>query len=321
MADAVVADVARFPLRQSLFPEALLQRRVAAGVGVGDRHAPRQAGVEPDPRGVTGRVHELVTVVHPQRRHPRKRDGGLAVVQRRRGQDAADGDVTVGGVDMEFVPSPALFVPLRVALRAGVAGLRQPVGHLRGGHPVRRPPLQPGPLPRPILPLLRASALSLRFLLRLRLRRRPLPPDDRRRVPRYVPDDRAGTVGAARRLVHPLGQPGLREPGEGPGERRFAGNLRHAGPADRTPQRRVVKQPVDRHHRGRHVPDRLRDEGPRQRPAVGGRVADAPVAVVDVPFHLHHVQDGDGFGVPHAQRADLPGEGGQKFPLKPLPGI
>ena len=53
VADAVVADVARFPLRQRLFPEALLQRRVAAGVGVGDRHAPRQAGVEPDLQGIT----------------------------------------------------------------------------------------------------------------------------------------------------------------------------------------------------------------------------------------------------------------------------
>ncbi len=46
-----MADVARFPLRQSLPGEALLQRRVAAGVGVGDRHAPRQAGVEPDLQG------------------------------------------------------------------------------------------------------------------------------------------------------------------------------------------------------------------------------------------------------------------------------
>ena len=48
LADAVMADVARPALRQSLFPEALPQRRVAAGVGVGDRHAPRQVGVEPD---------------------------------------------------------------------------------------------------------------------------------------------------------------------------------------------------------------------------------------------------------------------------------
>ena len=312
MADAVVADVARFPLRQG---------RVAAGVGVGDRHASRQVGVEPGPRGITGGVHELVAVVHPQRRHFRQRDGGLAVVQRRGGQDAADGDVAVGGVDMESVPSPALPVSSGVALRAGVAGLRQPAGHPLRRHPVRRPPLQPGRLPRPLLPLPRASALSLRPLLRLRLRRRLLPPDDRRGVPGDVPDDRAGVRGADQRPVHPLRQPGLREPGEGPEEGRFAGHLRHAGPAAKPAQRRVVRQPVDRHHRGRQVPHRPGDEGPRQRVAVGGRVADAPVAVVDVPFHLHQVQDGDGFAVPHAQRADLPGEGRQKFPLEPLPGI
>ncbi len=46
-----MADVARFPLRQRLPGEALLQRRVAAGVGVGDRHAPHEAGVEPDLQG------------------------------------------------------------------------------------------------------------------------------------------------------------------------------------------------------------------------------------------------------------------------------
>ena len=117
MAHAVMAYVARFPLRQSLFPEALPQRRVAAGVGVGDRHAPRQAGVEPDPRGITGRVHELVTVVHPQRRHPRQRDRGLAVARRSGGQDAADGDVTVGGVDMRSVPPPDAMRHAAVCLR------------------------------------------------------------------------------------------------------------------------------------------------------------------------------------------------------------
>ena len=218
-------------------------------------------------------------------------------------------------------PSPALFVPLRVALRAGVAGLRQLAGHPLRRHPVPQLPLQPGRLLRHLLPLFRASALSLRFFLRLRLRRRPLPPDDRRGVPRYVPDDRAGIRGADQRLVHPLRQPGLREPREGTGERRFAGNLRHAGPAAQPAQRRVVSQPVDQDHRGRHVPHRLRDEGPRQRVAVGGRVADAPMAVVHMPLHLDKVQHGDEFRVPHAQRADLLGEGGKKFPLKVPPGI
>ena len=117
MAHAVMADVARLPLRQRLFPEAFLQGRVAAGVGVGDRHTPRQAGVEPDPRGITGRVHQLVTVVHPQRRHPQQRYGGLAVVRRRRGQDAADGDVAVGGVDMRSVPPPDAMRHAAVCLR------------------------------------------------------------------------------------------------------------------------------------------------------------------------------------------------------------
>lgn len=47
---------------------------------------------------------------------------GLAVMQRRGRQDAADGDIAVGGVDRELVATPAFFVPLRVPLGADVAG-------------------------------------------------------------------------------------------------------------------------------------------------------------------------------------------------------
>ena len=321
MADAVVADVARFPLRQSLFPEALLQRRVAARVGVGDRHAPRQVGVEPD---LQRTVAASMSWWQWSTRSAVIPGSGIAAWLSR-------GEAEVRMQLMGTSPSAASICglyPLQLSLYP-LALRFVPVSQAFGS---------PSAISVAVIPSggrrssrVRSFGLSSPFFGRPRFRfgfssgfgfgAGLSPPDDRRRVPRYVADDRAGIRGAARRPVHPLRQTGLREPGEGAGERRFTGNLRHAGPADRPPQRRVVQQPVDRHHRGRHVPHRLRDEGPSQRPAVGGRVADAPVAVVHVPPALHQVQDGDGFGVPHAQRADLPGEGGRKFPLEPPPGI
>ena len=82
--------------------QTLLQLRVAAGV-------------DADLPGVVGRVHQFVAAVPALPRHPRQWYGGLAVVERRRGQDAAYRDVAVGGVDMQFVPS--LCAPSRCASR------------------------------------------------------------------------------------------------------------------------------------------------------------------------------------------------------------
>jgi len=49
---------------------------------------------------------------------------------------------------------------------------------------------------------------------------------------------------------------------------------------------------------------------------------DAAVVVqVQVPLHLRQVQHGDGPAVLPSRRADPVGEGGQKFPLKAVPGV
>ena len=66
--------------------------------------------------------------------------------------------------------------------------------------------------------------------------------------------------------------------------------------------------------RGRQVPHRLRDEGPRDRVAVGGRAPDAAVAVMHEPFHGHQVDDGDELPVRFVQGADLLAGKGKSSP-------
>jgi len=92
-------------------------------------------------------------------------------------------------------------------------------------------------------------------------------------------------------------------------------------PAAQAAQRRVVPEPVDQGGRGREVPDRLRQEGPRQRVAVGGRVPDAAVAVMEMPLHGRQAGDRHEPAVRFPQRTDLLGEEGEKFPLKTVPGV
>jgi len=92
-------------------------------------------------------------------------------------------------------------------------------------------------------------------------------------------------------------------------------------PAAKPPRRRIVPEPVDQGPRGREVPDRLRNEGPRQGVAVGGRVADAAVAVMEMPPDRREARHGDEPAVALAQRTDLLGEEGEKFPLNAVPGL
>ncbi len=306
VAHAVVADLARPALGERLPREARLQRRVPAGVGVDDRHPSRQLGVDADLPRVVGGVHQLVAVVDPLGSHRRQRDRRLAVVPRRRGEDTAHRDVPVGGVSMHFVATPALPGPLRVALRAHVAGLRQRGHHLRRGQAAPELPFQTGGLPDQPLAFPRAAPPPLP--LRLRLRRGPLPSHDRRRIPGYVADDRAVIGGPHQRPVHPLGEPGLREPREGAGERRLARHLRHAAPAAKPPQRRVVKPPVDQGPRGREVPDRLGHERARPGIPVGGRGPDAAVVVREMPLHRGQVQHRHEPAVRLPQRTHLLGQ-------------
>ena len=92
-------------------------------------------------------------------------------------------------------------------------------------------------------------------------------------------------------------------------------------PAAKPPQRGIVKQPVDQRGRGRKVPHRPGQEGPRQRVPVGGRVPDAAVAVMEMPLHRGEARHGHEPAVRLPRRTDLPGEEGEKFPLEPVPGV
>ena len=321
MARAVVADVASHALRHSLPREARPERRVPAGVGVDDRHPPRQTGVGADLPGVAGRVHEFVAVVDAFPRHPGERDGGLAVVRRRGGQDAAHGDIAVRRVYMEPVAAPALPVSLRVPLGADVAGLRKLGHHLTRGHPALQPP--PGRvgslttsspfLGRPRLRLGRSfgagfgAGLSRPTIAVESLDMWPTS------VPSYAaltsaPCTRSGSrVSAnhakARENVDSLGTSDTRRP------------------AAQAAERRIVPEPVDQGPRGREVPHRPGRVGPRQRVPVGGWAPDAAAVVMEMPLHGRQAGDRHEPAVRLPQRTDLPGEEGEKFPLEPVPGL
>jgi len=70
-------------------------------------------------RGVVGRIHEIVEDVgNPSFGALDNGNGGLGVVERGAGEDAADGNVEIGGTDVEFESVPGLAVTLAVAFAA-----------------------------------------------------------------------------------------------------------------------------------------------------------------------------------------------------------
>src|SRR5208283_4717364 len=81
--------------------------------------------------GVVGGVHGFVEIGDPRSGHGHERDGGLGVVQGGRGEDAGDGDLSAGDVDMGFVSGPAFLETFAVFLGSDVAFGRQIGAHLR----------------------------------------------------------------------------------------------------------------------------------------------------------------------------------------------
>ena len=159
MAHAVVADMAGHAPVHRLPREARPERRVPAGVGVDDRHPPRHAGVGADLPGVADRVHQPVAVVDALRGHSGEGDGGLAVVERRRGQDAAHGDIAVGDIPERIAGHRGcLAVPVIVPRRPEfvIRGWSGPQARDRGGlgeSGVQLPRGLPRPFPVSLRPL------------------------------------------------------------------------------------------------------------------------------------------------------------------------
>jgi hypothetical protein len=91
----------------------------AARVGIDDGNMPLGSRKIMNLRGVVGRVHEIVeSIGNPLFAALDNGDGGLGVVERGAGEKGADGDVEIGGGEVEFESFPGFLVALAVALGA-----------------------------------------------------------------------------------------------------------------------------------------------------------------------------------------------------------
>ena len=183
-------------------------------------------------------------------------DRGLAVVQRSRGEQAADRDPAVDRVDMQLVAAPADGTALGVALGAGIAALRQVVQHffeIDVGLP-----RQSARIARPLLALARASALAFRLGFRRGLPGGPLAALDGGRVAGDAPCQAAVERPREQRLVQASGQFAGGELGAGAREGCLAGHGPGQVPAAQSAQGAIGLQALDRRARSGLVEDGLR---------------------------------------------------------------
>ena len=73
----------------------------AARFGVDDGRMPKRAAFIPDFRRVVSAVHEIIEVGDAASTYRRQGDGGLAVVNGCRSQQARDGDIAIGDTNAE----------------------------------------------------------------------------------------------------------------------------------------------------------------------------------------------------------------------------
>jgi hypothetical protein len=85
-------------------------------------------------RRIIGAVHEVVEIGQAGGGQLGKRDRGLAVVQRGRGQQSADRDIAIGDIEMQLLNNPAFRVALGIALGSNRVVRRQIVQHLGERH-------------------------------------------------------------------------------------------------------------------------------------------------------------------------------------------
>src|SRR6516225_6425977 len=132
-----------------------------AWIFIDDRHVTEiTTGLRDLPR-IIGAVHQVVEIGQAGGGQLGKRDRGLAVVQRGRGQQSADRDIAIGDIEMQLVTNPAFLVALGIALGSNRAVRRQIVRHLRERHGGLT--LEPPRLVLDHLALLGPAALALRF--------------------------------------------------------------------------------------------------------------------------------------------------------------
>src|SRR5262245_63745490 len=79
----------------------------APRVGLDDRHVPERAACFLNLGRIVRAVYQVVEVCEAAGRHQRQRDRYLAVVNGYRGQQAGNGNITVGRIDVQFVADPA----------------------------------------------------------------------------------------------------------------------------------------------------------------------------------------------------------------------
>src|SRR5665811_1202350 len=174
-------------------------------------------------------VHEIVEIGDAPRRDGRQRKRHLAVVHRRRCQQARNRNIAVGGVDVQLIANPARLVAFGVAFCAD-GTCRWKIGQHRGQRHVDLTLQSPWLLRWSRLALFWPTTLALRRFFGRRGSRRLLARLDRRRVARYVPDEAILVRLLNQRLVRAARQPAPRKFGEGARKRTLAGDTGRALP-------------------------------------------------------------------------------------------
>ena len=210
--------------------------------------------------------------------------------------------MAAGHVDVEFVPSPGLFVALAVFLAADVAGGGQVGEHL--AEVLRDLPLETRRLRlRPRFVLAGTSALARRrgiigrrgivfAVVGLHLDRL-LARFDLGGVARDRPDDASPERTLDQRGVDLVWQRAAREFGERPGKRGFGRNLRASLPAEDATQGLIDVEALDQGTGGGNAQDRLGHESSGEGATVLGRPARPPGRLGNEGFEADHVERGD----------------------------
>src|SRR5450631_3161726 len=232
-----IAHIFRHPMPDQALPlrllrQFLLQSWRPARIDVDDRHMTESAAMVFDLRDMVGAIHQIVEVGDPRCGHGGERNGNLAIMHGRCCEHASDGDLTVGGVDVQLIAGPAFLVPLGIPLGADIAVTGQFRQHRGQAHaelafdPARR---------------FGGSDISLAWAAALAFglfdRRGPvrfrwlLARFDRRAVAGDMPDQAIRMGLPDQRFVQPGWQGAGRKGGEGPRKRSLAGHLTRALPA------------------------------------------------------------------------------------------
>ena len=105
----------------------------APGMRSDERHMVQPRTLGQDRFCVISRVHQIVQIDHSFGGHSHQRDRYLRVMHAGTAEIAADRDLPIGNVKVQFVSAPVMLVTLAILLNADVALLRQLGQHLVQG--------------------------------------------------------------------------------------------------------------------------------------------------------------------------------------------